>query len=181
MVTHVEPDILECEVKWALGGIAANKGRRGDGIPAELFKLLKDDAVKVLCQGPASAGSGGHPQDERRRRERERKTRETSLDKAKSARERGRERERPDRGCRVWQSLAMLYFFPGLLYPKLVHFLGEDSLTLRQLVLHKTGVFSAYFFVYEGLVHYLLALGPINISCRSGECKPIFRFYGDLN
>ena len=48
------------------------------------------------------------------------KTRETSLDRAKSARE--REREWPDRGCRVWQSLAMLYFLPWLLYPKLVHF-----------------------------------------------------------
>ena len=40
---------------------------------------------------------------------------------------------------------------------------------------------SARSFVYEGLVHYLLALGPINILCRSGECKPIFCFYGDLN
>ena len=52
------------------------------------------------------------------------KTRETSLDKAKSARERERERERegPDGGCRVWQGLAMLYFLPWLLYPKLVHF-----------------------------------------------------------
>ena len=74
----------------------------------------------------------------------------------------------------------MLYFL-WLLYPKLVHFLGEDSLTLHQLVLHETRVFSAYFFVYEGLVHYLLAFGSINILCKSGECKPIFRFYGDLN
>ena len=93
VVTHIEPDILECGVKWPLRSIAANKDRRGDGTPAELFKLLKDDAVKVLCWGPASAGSRGYPQDERRGRERE-KTRETSLDRAKSARERERERER---------------------------------------------------------------------------------------
>ena len=53
VVTHLEPDILECEVKWALGSTAANKASGGDGIPAELFKILKDDAVKVLhsiCQ-----------------------------------------------------------------------------------------------------------------------------------
>ena len=43
-----EPDILECEVKWALGYITTNKASRGDGIPAELFQILKDDAVKVL-------------------------------------------------------------------------------------------------------------------------------------
>ena len=48
MVTHLEPDILECEVKWALGNIITNKDSEGDGIPAELFKILKDDAVKVL-------------------------------------------------------------------------------------------------------------------------------------
>ena len=48
-------------------------------------------------------------------------------------------------------------------------------------MLHKTRVFSAYFFVYKGLVHYLLAFGPIDILCKSGECKPIFRFCGDLN
>ena len=48
MITHLEPDILECEVKWALGSIATNKASRGDGIPAELFQILKDDAVKVL-------------------------------------------------------------------------------------------------------------------------------------
>ena len=47
MVTHLEPDILECEVKWALGSIM-NKARGGDGILAELFQILKDDAVKVL-------------------------------------------------------------------------------------------------------------------------------------
>ena len=53
MITHLEPDVLECEVKWALGSITANKANRGDGIPAELFQILKDDAVKVLhsiCQ-----------------------------------------------------------------------------------------------------------------------------------
>ena len=49
----LEPDILECELKWALGSITANKASGGDGIPAELFQILKDDAVKVLhllCQ-----------------------------------------------------------------------------------------------------------------------------------
>ena len=53
VVTHLEPDILECEVKWALGSITTNKASGGDGIPVELFQILKDDAVKVLhsiCQ-----------------------------------------------------------------------------------------------------------------------------------
>ena len=50
VVTHLEPDILECEVKWALGSITMNKASGCDGIPAELFKILKDDAVKVLQQ-----------------------------------------------------------------------------------------------------------------------------------
>ena len=53
MVTHLEPDILECEVKWTLGSTAVNKASEGDGIPAELFQILKDDAIKVLhsvCQ-----------------------------------------------------------------------------------------------------------------------------------
>ena len=53
MVTHLEPDILECEVKLALGSITVNKGSGVDGIPAELFQILKDDALKVLqsiCQ-----------------------------------------------------------------------------------------------------------------------------------
>ena len=45
VVTHLEPDILECEVKWALWSISMNKASGGDGIPAELFKILKDDAV----------------------------------------------------------------------------------------------------------------------------------------
>ena len=51
--THLEPDILECEVKWALGSITTSKASRGNGIPVELFQILKDDAVKVLhsiCQ-----------------------------------------------------------------------------------------------------------------------------------
>ena len=53
MITHLEPDILECEVKWALGSITMNKASEGDGIPVELFQILKDDAMKVLhsiCQ-----------------------------------------------------------------------------------------------------------------------------------
>ena len=48
VITHLEPDILECEVKWALGSITTNKVSEGDGIPGELFQILKDDAVKVL-------------------------------------------------------------------------------------------------------------------------------------
>ena len=48
MITHLELDILECEVKWALGSITMNKASGGDGIPVELFQILKDDAVKVL-------------------------------------------------------------------------------------------------------------------------------------
>ena len=53
MITHLEPDILECEVKWALGSMTMNKARGGDGMSVELFQILKDDAVKVLhsiCQ-----------------------------------------------------------------------------------------------------------------------------------
>ena len=53
MIIHLEPDILECEVKWALGSITMNKAGGGDGIPVKLFQILKDDAVKVLhsvCQ-----------------------------------------------------------------------------------------------------------------------------------
>ena len=53
VITHLEPDILECEVKWALGSITTNKARGGNGIPVELFQILKDDAVKMLhsiCQ-----------------------------------------------------------------------------------------------------------------------------------
>ena len=48
VITQLEPDILECEVKWALGSLTTNKASGGDGIPVELFQLLKDDAVKVL-------------------------------------------------------------------------------------------------------------------------------------
>ena len=50
MITHLEPDILECEVKWALGSMLMNKARRGDEISVELFQILKDDAVKMLHQ-----------------------------------------------------------------------------------------------------------------------------------
>ena len=53
VITHLEPDILECEVKWALGSITTNKASGGDGTPVELFQILKDDAVKALhsiCQ-----------------------------------------------------------------------------------------------------------------------------------
>ena len=53
MITHLEPDILECEVQWTLGSITMNKASEGDRIPAELVQILKDDAVKVLhsiCQ-----------------------------------------------------------------------------------------------------------------------------------
>ena len=53
VITHLEPDILECEVKWVLGSITTNKASRCDGIPSELFKILKDDAVRVrhsICQ-----------------------------------------------------------------------------------------------------------------------------------
>ena len=53
VITHLEPDILECDVKWALGSITTNKASGGDGIPTELFQVLKDDALKMLhsiCQ-----------------------------------------------------------------------------------------------------------------------------------
>ena len=53
VITYLQPDILECKVKWALGSITTNKASGGDGIPAELFQILKDDSVKVLhsiCQ-----------------------------------------------------------------------------------------------------------------------------------
>ena len=53
MITHLKPDILECEIKWVLRSITTNKASGGDGIPVELFQILKDDAVKVLpstCQ-----------------------------------------------------------------------------------------------------------------------------------
>ena len=61
MITHLEPDILKCEVKWALESITMNKASGGDGIPVELFQILKDDAVKVLyqiCQHIGKLSSG---------------------------------------------------------------------------------------------------------------------------
>ena len=61
VITHLEPDILECEVKWALGSITMNKASGGDGLPVELFKILKDDAVKVLhsiCHKSGKLSSG---------------------------------------------------------------------------------------------------------------------------
>ena len=61
MITHLEPDILECEVKWALGSITTDKASGGDGIPFELFEILKDDAMKVLqstCQQIWKLSSG---------------------------------------------------------------------------------------------------------------------------
>ena len=61
MITHLEPDILECEVKWASGSITMNKVSGGDRIPVELFQILKDDAVKVLhstCQQIWKTSSG---------------------------------------------------------------------------------------------------------------------------
>ena len=67
MITHLEPDILECEVKWALGSITTNKARGDDGIPVELFQILKDDAMKVLhsiCQQIWKTQQG--PQDWKR-------------------------------------------------------------------------------------------------------------------
>ena len=48
VITHLQPNLMECEVKWALGSITMNKASGSDGLPAELFKILKDDAVKVL-------------------------------------------------------------------------------------------------------------------------------------
>ena len=61
VITHLEPDILEYEVKWALGSITVNKGSGGYGIPVDLFQILKDDAVKVLhsiCQQIWKTGKG---------------------------------------------------------------------------------------------------------------------------
>ena len=76
MVIHLEPDILECEVKWALGSITKNKASGGDEIPAELFQVLKDDAVKVLYSyaskfgklksGPRTGKNQFHYQSKRR-------------------------------------------------------------------------------------------------------------------
>ena len=62
VITHLEPDILECEVKWALGSITMNKANDGDGIPVQLFQILEDDAVKVLHSIGSKFGklSSGH-------------------------------------------------------------------------------------------------------------------------
>ena len=63
VITHLEPDILECEIKWALASITASKASGSDGIPVELFQILKDDAVKVLhsiCQQTWKTPSSGH-------------------------------------------------------------------------------------------------------------------------
>ena len=62
MITHLEPDILECEVKWALGSITTNKTSGSDGIPVELFQSLKDDAITVLHSYASKFGklSSGH-------------------------------------------------------------------------------------------------------------------------
>ena len=62
MITHLEPAILECKVKWALGGITTNKASGGDGIPVELFQILKYDALKVLQSSGSKFGklSSGH-------------------------------------------------------------------------------------------------------------------------
>ena len=60
MITHPEPDILECEVKWALESITMNKASRGDGIPVELFQILKDDAIKVQNASKFGKLSSGH-------------------------------------------------------------------------------------------------------------------------
>ena len=56
VITHLEPDVLECEVKWALESITMNKASRGDGIPVELFQILKDDAVKCCTQYASKFG-----------------------------------------------------------------------------------------------------------------------------
>ena len=67
VITNLGPDILECEVKWALGSITTNKTSGGDGIPVELFQILKDDAIKVLhsiCQEIRKSQQG--PQDWKR-------------------------------------------------------------------------------------------------------------------
>ena len=69
MITHLDPDILECEVKRALGSITTNKASGGDGMPVELFQILKDDAVKVLhsiCQQIWRTWPNLRPQDWKR-------------------------------------------------------------------------------------------------------------------
>ena len=61
VVTCLEPNILECEVKWALGSITINKASGGDEIPPELFQILKDDAIKVLLNMPANLENSAVP------------------------------------------------------------------------------------------------------------------------
>ena len=63
VITHLEPDILECEVKWALGSITMNKASGGGGIPVELFQILKDDAVKMLHSKASKFGKLSSGQD----------------------------------------------------------------------------------------------------------------------
>ena len=63
MITDLEPDILECEVKWALGSITTNKGIGGDGISVELFQILKDDYVEVLHSNASKFENHQWPQD----------------------------------------------------------------------------------------------------------------------
>ena len=67
MVTNLEPDILECKLKWALGSITTNKASGGDGIPAELFQILKDDAVKMLHSGCQQIWKTQQPQQDWKR------------------------------------------------------------------------------------------------------------------
>ena len=66
VITHLEPDILECEVKWALGSITMNKASEDNGISAELFQILKDDPVKVLHSICLQIGKQQWPQDWKR-------------------------------------------------------------------------------------------------------------------
>ena len=66
MIIHLEPDILECEVKWALGSITTNKASGGDGIPDQLFQILKDDAVKRCTHCASKFGKQQWPQDWKR-------------------------------------------------------------------------------------------------------------------
>ena len=67
MITHLEPDIMESEVKWALGSITMNRASGGDGIPVEIFQILKDDAVKVLYSiGQQTWNTQQWPQDWKR-------------------------------------------------------------------------------------------------------------------
>ena len=72
VITHLEPDILECEVKWALGSITVNKAGGGDGIPVDLFQILKDEAAlnmpanlenSAMCTGPENISSHSNPKE----------------------------------------------------------------------------------------------------------------------